>query len=53
MFFLSKVLQFFGLCIILLEVAFNFPKLMNPQMFFFAIGLFLFGWLLEKYGLRN
>ena len=53
MFFLAKVLQFFGISIILFEVSIAFPKLMNPDIFFFSIILFLFGWILEKYGLRS
>lgn len=53
MFYVAKILEAAGLGIILLGFLTAFPNLMNRQLLGVAIVLFICGWLIEKYLLKN
>ena len=53
MYYISKFLEFIGLCFIGIGFILNFPKLMNPQLFGFGLIFFSIGWVIEKYILKK
>lgn len=48
LFYFAKFLQAVAMISLVIPFIQNFPKLMNPQIFWIAITLFGVGWLIEK-----
>ena len=53
MFYVAKFLQFLGLLICAGNFLIAFPHKMNYQSFFLSIFLFVFGWIIERFMLRQ
>ena len=48
-FFISRLLQGAGLMVIAVNFLKTFPGLMSPKIFLTGIGLFVVGWLLQRF----
>ena len=44
-----KGLQAAGLAIILIGFVQRFPQLMNPKLFLLGLGVFMMGWLINRF----
>ena len=53
MYYISKSLEFIGLCFIGIGFIVNFPQLMNPQFLGFGLIFFSIGWIIGKYILKK
>ena len=53
MYYLAKLAQLAGLAVIALGFLGKFPALMNPRLLGVGILLFAFGWIVQKYLLKQ
>jgi len=53
MFYLLKLIQAAGLTLIVIGFFKNFPKIMDMKMLTVGIGIFTFGWILQKTTLKR
>ena len=53
MYYVAKVLQFFGLAIIGLAFVAKFPSLMDPKLFAVGIVIGYAGWVIQRYLLKR
>lgn len=53
MYYLAKLAQASGLTVILVGYALSFPDLMSRKVLLLGIILFAFGWIIDRFLLRN
>lgn len=49
LFYLAKIIEGLGITIIAAGFLVSFPELMSMQYFMFGLGIFLVGWLIERF----
>ncbi|MBI4436162.1 MAG: hypothetical protein HY590_01960 [Candidatus Omnitrophica bacterium] len=49
MYYIVKFIQAAGLSIILIGFLQKFPALMSPKVFLLGVGIFMLGWLINRY----
>lgn len=47
--FIGKFAQAAGLAVILIGFLQRFPALMNPKLFLLGLGVFMLGWLINRF----
>jgi len=53
MYYLGKILQATGLTIILIDFLRKFPQLMSRTVLCVGIGIFTFGWIINRFFIKN
>jgi len=53
MYYLLKLIQAVGLTLIMIGFFKNFPEIMDMKMLTVGIGIFTFGWILQKKMLKR
>jgi len=53
MYYVLKLIQAAGLTLVMLGFLKNLPKIMDMKMFGLGIGIFAFGWILQKTMLKR
>ena len=49
MYWIAKFVQAVGLAMILIGFIQRFPQLMSPKIFLLGLGVFMAGWLINRY----